>query len=387
MIELRYSMPSYLLINYEYPPLGGGAATACKNLALALKRKGNRVVVLTSAYERLRGESDEDGVVVIRIPALRRSVHRSSLFQMAAYLVSACHHVVGAADCYEVDRVIAFFSIPGGIVARWLQLRRSTPYIISVRGGDVPGTEPKLSGFYRLLTRLRRHILRHAREIIAPSIGLKQLSEAADPVSVRVIPNGVDPTLFAPPADQRHLPLTLLFAGRLHWQKNVSALLSILDVVRLRFGLPAIARIIGDGPERLHLEKLSARMKLENAITFEGWLSRAEIASAYRQAFLLVNLSRYEGMSNVVLEALASGLPIIASNIPGNTELIEDQTTGFLFNLDEDPVKIAKQIVDLFGNPERRIAMGKAARESVVTRYTWDQAAAMYEEAWEKGGR
>src|SRR5215472_16183185 len=191
-------MAAYFLINYEYPPIGGGAATASKNLALALKRRGHRVVVLTSAYERLRGISDEDGVAVVRICALRQSIHRSSLFQMAAYLLSACRHVVQAAQRYEVDRAIAFFSIPGGAVARWLQLRRSTPYLVSVRGGDVPGTEPKLSGFYRLLTGLRRHILRHACEIVAPSVGLKQLSEAADPVSVRVIPNGIDPTFFRP---------------------------------------------------------------------------------------------------------------------------------------------------------------------------------------------
>ena len=73
-------------------------------------------------------------------------------------MLSACEYVVQTAQRYEIDRAIAFFSIPGGVVARWLQLRRSTPYIISVRGGDVPGTEPKLSGFYRLLTGLRRSL-------------------------------------------------------------------------------------------------------------------------------------------------------------------------------------------------------------------------------------
>jgi glycosyltransferase involved in cell wall biosynthesis len=301
--------------------------------------------------------------------------------------LSACRHVVRAAQHYEVDRSIAFFSIPGGVVARWLQLCRSTPYLVSVRGGDVPGTEPKLSGFYRLLTGLRRHILRHACEIVAPSIGLKRLSEAADPVSVRVIPNGVDTTFFAPSTDQKHWPLVLLFVGRLHWQKNVSALLSILEAIRSRFGLPAIARIAGDGPERSNLEKLVKEKGLESAVSFEGWLSRAETAAAYRKAFLLINLSRYEGMPNVVLEALASGLPVVGSNVPGNAELVEDGLTGFLFKLDEDPAKIAAQIVDLFGDPERRIAMGKSARESVVARYTWDRAGTMYEELWEKSDR
>src|SRR4029077_10668456 len=127
----------------------------------------------------------------------------------------------------------------------------------------------------------------------------------------------------------------------------------------------------------------AGEMRLDNAITFEGWLSRAEIASAYRRAFLLVNLSRYEGMSNVVLEALASGLPVIGSNIPGNAELIENQTTGFLFNPDEDPAKIAERIVALFRDPEHRKAMGIAARESSSSRYTWEQVGAMYERSFE----
>ena len=377
-------MAPYLLINYEYPPLGGGAATASKNLALALKRRGNRVVVLTSAYERLRGTLDEEGIIVVRISALRHSVHRSSLLQMAAYLVSACRHVAQVAQHYEVDHVIAFFSIPGGVVARWLQLCRSTPYLVSVRGGDVPGTEPKLLGFYRLLTPLRRHILRHARVIVAPSIGLKRLSEAADLVSVRVIPNGVDGTFFKPLEKRDPGRLVLLFVGRLHWQKNVSALVFILEEIRSRFGLPAVARIVGDGPERSDLEKFVKGKGLENAVSFEGWLSRTETADAYRQAFLLVNLSRYEGMPNVVLEALASGLPVVGSNIPGNAELIEDGSTGFLFNLEEDPTKIAERIVILSRDAGRRKAMGISARESVAAKYTWEQVAAMYEEAWEE---
>jgi glycosyltransferase involved in cell wall biosynthesis len=376
-------MAAYFLINYEYPPLGGGAATASKNLALALKRRGNRVVVLTSAYEQLRGISDEEGIIVVRVSALRRSLHQSSLLQMAVYILSACRHVVQAAQRYEVDRVIAFFSIPGGIVARWLQLCRSTPYLVSVRGGDVPGTEPKLTAFYRLLTGLRRHILRHASQIVAPSIGLKQLSENADPVSVRLIPNGVDLTFFRPSENPDPRQWVLLFVGRLHWQKNVSSLVSVLEEIRTRFGLLAVARIVGDGPERSKLEKLVREKGLQNAVSFAGWLSRAETAAAYRQAFLLVNLSRYEGMPNVVLEALASGLPVVGSKIPGNAELVEDGSTGFLFNLEEDPAKIAERIVILSRDPGRRQAMGIFARQSVAAKYTWEQIAAMYEEGFD----
>jgi glycosyltransferase involved in cell wall biosynthesis len=89
-------------------------------------------------------------------------------------------------------------------------------------------------------------------------------------------------------------------------------------------------------------------------------------------------------MPNVVLEALASGLPVVASSIPGNAELVEDGSTGFLFNLEEeDPAKIAERIVILSVDPERRKAMGISARESVAAKYTWEQVGAMYEESFD----
>lgn len=370
---------TYLLINYEYPPLGAGAATASKNLGDALIRRGNRVVVLTSAYKHLRGVADEERITVIRVPALRTSIHRSGIFQMAAYILSGCWHATGIARAYHIERVLAFFSIPGGVVARWVQYRVSLPYAVSLRGGDVPGTEPGLRLFYGLLKGFRRNILRHARYISAPSHGLKQLSEMADPFAVRVIPNAVDCEYFKPDSHSQRSPLTLLSVGRLHRQKNVLRLLEILHAVRNQSGIPAIARVIGDGPERQHLEKFAHRHGLDGAVSFEGWLPRNEVAAAYRSATVLVQLSIYEGMSNVVLEALASGLPVVASRIPENIELIEPERNGLLFDLSEASPKIAQAIVHLYENPDLWTQMSHRARERVTTEYSWDRVAEMSE--------
>jgi glycosyltransferase involved in cell wall biosynthesis len=370
---------TYLLINYEYPPLGGGAATASKSLGDALVRKGNRVVVLTSAYRRLRGASDEDGVTVIRVPAWRTSIHRSGMIQMAAYIVSACWHASLIARKYQVDRVLAFFSIPGGAVARWLQHRRGIPYVVSLRGGDVPGTETDLHLFYGLLTGFRRNILRHARYISAPSAGLKQLSEKADPFAIRVIPNAVDCQYFRPEPRSEHSALTLLSVGRLHRQKNVSRTLEILLAVRDQAGISATARVIGDGPERQNLEDFVHRQGLDAAVSFEGWLPRIDLAAAYRSATVLVHLSSYEGLSNVVLEALASGLPVVASRIPENMELVESDRNGLLFDLDDPPPKIAQAIVRLYKSPDLWAQMSRQAREGVAARHSWDHVAEMYE--------
>jgi glycosyltransferase involved in cell wall biosynthesis len=370
---------TYLLINYEFPPLGGGAATASKYLGAALSRRGNRVVVLTSAYKGLSRVSEEEGVTVIRLPALRTSIHRSGIMQMTAYILWGSQRAPAVAMQYEVDRCIAFFSIPGGVVARWLQFRRSIPYAVSLRGGDVPGTEPGLQLFYKMLTGLRRNIMRHARSVSAPSIGLKQLSERTDPFTVQVIPNGVDCEYFKPLEDSRPPSLILLSVGRLHRQKNVHRMLEIVRAIRDQSGFTATARVIGDGPERQTLERFARRLNLGDAVSFEGWLSRSDVAAAYRSATVLVQLSSYEGMSNTILEALASGLPVVASRVPGNIELIEPDGDDLLFDPGEDLAKIARTIVHLYQNPDLRKQLGEQARRRVIAKYSWDRVAGMFE--------
>lgn len=370
---------TYLLINYEYPPLGAGAASATRNLGVALSRRGNRVVVLTSAYKEHRGISEEDGITVVRVPAWRNSVHRSGIIQMTAYILSSSLQAARVAKKYNVERVVAFFSIPGGVVARWLQCHRSIPYAVSLRGGDVPGTEPGLRLFYDVLTGLRRNIIRHARYTTAPSVGLKQLSERADPLTVQVIPNGVDCQYFRPGPQSEPSSLTLLSLGRLHRQKNVQRMLEVLLAIRDQSGLPATARVIGDGPERQNLEKFARQHNLASAVSFEGWLPRNDVAAAYRSATVLVQLSSYEGMSNTILEALASGLPVVASRIPENMELIEPDANGLLFSSDEEVSKVAQAILLLYQSPDLLTQMRLQARKRVIEKYTWDRVAEMYE--------
>jgi glycosyltransferase involved in cell wall biosynthesis len=369
---------TYLLINYEFPPLGAGAANASKNLGTALTRRGNRVVVLTSAYKDLCGVSEEDGMTVIRLSAGRMSLHRSGILQMTAYILAASQQTLKVARGYQVERVLAFFSIPGGVVARWLHYRRSVPYTVSLRGGDVPGTEPGLGFFYKILTRLRRNILRHARSISAPSNGLKRLSELADPFPIQVIPNGVDCDYFKP-GQSEHRSLALLSVGRLHQQKNVQRMLEILLAIRNESGIPATARVIGDGPDRRHLEKFASRHDLGGAVSFEGWLPRSAVAAAYRSATVLVQLSSYEGMSNTILEALASGLPVVASRIQENMELVEPDWNGLLFDAHEGAPEIAQAIVHLHQSPDLWAQMSRQARERIKAKYSWNRVAEMYE--------
>ena len=370
-------MASFLFINYEYPPIGGGSATACQQIARTFAKRGHRVVVLTAGIGSLHGIVTEDAVTIVRIRALRKSPHQSGVIEMASYVLLSSWHAVRLARTHQIDSTLAFFSVPGGIVARWVNLWTRVPYAVSLRGGDVPGTEPHLAFFYRVLQPLRRDIFKHAQAVCAPSQGLKALSEKTDPFPVQVVPNGINTDLFRPEPERRAKVPTLLSVGRLHAQKNVGYLLNLVAALKNKTEVRAL--IIGDGPERPGLEATAAALQITDYVQFTGWLAREEVRQAYQSATFLVHASSYEGMSNVILEALASGLPVVASQIPGNTELIQDGANGFLFDPAGDPAQLADRISPLFQDQTNWNRLSTAARATIEKQFSWNHAADLYE--------
>ena len=334
-------------------------------------------MVLTAGIGSLNGTVVEDRVTIVRIRALRKSPHQSGIIEMASYILLASWHAVKLARSHRIDSALAFFSVPGGIVARWLNFRTGIPYVVSLRGGDVPGTESRLATFYRVLQPLRHDIFKHARAVCAPSQGLKALSEKADPFPVEVVPNGINTDLFRPEPERRAKVPTLLSVGRLHTQKNVGYLLNLVAALKKKTEIRA--QIIGDGPERPGLERTAAGLGITDCIQFSGWLPREEVREAYQSATFLVHASSYEGMSNVILEALASGLPVAASQIPENCELIQDATNGFLFDPAGDPAQLADRISPIFQDLTTWDRLSIAARATIEKRVSWRHAAGLYE--------
>jgi glycosyltransferase involved in cell wall biosynthesis len=314
-MEVRGPRPlRILLVNYEYPPMGGGAANATMFIGRAMRRLGHEVTVLTGRGAGLEAEAQDEGVRIVRIRVLRRSHDRSNALEMASFLVSACLSIRRQAAAACPDGVIAFFTVPSGPAAWLLNAMRGVPYVVSLRGGDVPGLVSRIGWIHRLIAPVRRAVLRGACAVVANSKALRELSEAGDPIPVQVIPNGVDADEFHPsPEAAREGPLRLLFVGRLDDDhKNLSLLL------REMAGTGAKLDIVGDGPDQQALHALSVSLGLAQRVTWHGWREKAYVARLYRESSCLVNPSRYEGMPNVVLEAMASGLPVIASDVGGN---------------------------------------------------------------------
>ena len=205
-----------LLINYEYPPVGAGAATATAEIARSAARKGHEVTVLTSAYGGNAGWSRDGEVTLRRVSSRRERADRSSIPEMASFVLRAALALPGVVRRSRADACIVFFSLPCGPLGMLFRLLTRQPYVVSLRGGDVPGTEPQLARMHRRLRFVRRFVLSRAAAVVANSPGLAALSESADPIPVKFIPNGVDLERFRPALRPAADPFHFLFVGRLN---------------------------------------------------------------------------------------------------------------------------------------------------------------------------
>jgi len=373
-----------LFLNYEYPPIGGGAATASRHLIREWTSMGCEVRVLTSHFSGLPRREEADGAVIHRLPAFRQRLHRARVAEMAAYMAGASLVSPLLAARWRPDVALAFNGIPCGPVTWLLRHLTGVPYVVCLRGGDVPGFRCEgIDRFHRLLAPLTRSVWRQGAAVTANSAGLSELARAFMPeLDVPVIPNGVDTRLFHPaeagPAGDR--PVRLLAVGRLVAQKGIDVLLDALA----RPGLETVELdVVGDGGWRGALEGQAAALGMAGRVRLHGWLDRSVLAEIYRAADVFVLPSRDEGMPNVVLEAMASGLPVVASAVAGARELVVEGSTGFLVP-PEEPGALADALLRLTGDPALRAALGGRGRRRVEEHFSWRAAAVSFLDLVEK---
>jgi len=233
----------------------------------------------------------------------------------------------------------------------------------------VTSTRASLSYLPRLAWWLDRATARWCQRIIAVSRGTAEFVVEREGIprdKVVVIPNGVDLERFRPGDRVRartHLGVSvdafvLACVGRLHPQKGHRYLFEAIAAVHGRTR-EFICLIAGDGPLRRALEAEARRLGLGMVCRFLG--VQDPIQPLYNAADVTVLASLYEGMPNVVLEAMAMGCPVIATAVEGSVELVQTGVTGLLVP-PADAHALGLALLELAGDPQRRSAMGRAAR-------------------------
>ena len=370
-----------LIINSEYPPVGGGAGNASANIARCLAAFGYEVSVLTVRFGADPGLEVCDGVTIHRIPALRRRQDRSGAVEQFTFIVSACLWVLTRLRRNRPGLTLAFFGMPSGAVAWLIRKLHGIPYIISLRGGDVPGFRPyDFKWVHNSIAPFLRVIWGSASAVVANSRGLRDLALAFDPArEIPIIPNGVDGGMYRDDG-RAWSPPRILSAGRVVYQKGFD--LGLRALAQLT-GLEWEWRIAGDGSQLEALRALANELGISQRVIFLGWLERGELSRCYHQANIFLFPSRHEGMPNAVLEAMASGLPVVATRIAGSEELVLDGETGALVKA-EDVDALRESLRSLLTAEKMRVQMGHAARLRVEKEYSWEKAARQYSEIMEK---
>ena len=352
-----------LILNYEYPPLGGGAGTACKYLVQQLAaRDGFHVDLITSSTgaDRVERLSARAAVHFLDI-GKSGSIHYQSQADLLVYAFRSFAYARRLLRRRRYDVVHAFFGIPCGMTAMQLGL----PYIVSLRGSDVPFYNRRFEKLDKLVfQRVSRTVWKRASYVVANSAGLRDLALASAPKQpIEVIPNGVDTDFFSPPPKKRrNTALTLVSTGRLIERKGYGYLIEALRGMK-RVHL----QLVGDG--NLNESLIAAAADAGVSVDFMGAKSRAEVVSILQDADLFVLPSLNEGMSNSLLEAMACGLPAVVTDVGGSAELVADAVNGAVVPK-ADAAALRRAIDVYLANPKLAVLHGNASRRTALTMST-----------------
>jgi glycosyltransferase involved in cell wall biosynthesis len=204
---------------------------------------------------------------------------------------------------------------------------------------------------------------------------------------VVVIHNGVEIPSLSPDAKEQArqllgFPQEMLVCGavsRLEPVKGISDLISAFTQIREKQN--AYLAIIGDGSLREHLESLAQDTGISNRIIWTGY--RPDVLQLLPAFDLFIQPSHHEGLPNTVLEAMAAGLPVVATNVGGTPELVVDDKTGLLVH-PGDPAGLAKAVSTLLENPERRGIMGRAGQRRVEQHFSVGEMVQKTEQLYEE---
>lgn len=367
-----------LMLNYEFPPLGGGAGNATYYMLKEFSKYPNiEIDLVTSSVDKSKIEKFSKNITIHFLDIRKKgNLHYQSNKDLLIYSWKAYKYSKELIKTKEFNLCHAFFGIPCGYIAMKLKNKYNLPYIVSLRGSDVPFYNKR---FYLLdlliFKRLSKKIWKNAKFVTTNSEGLKELALDSSPdQKISIIYNGVDIDEFIPLKNkQMKNKIILVSTGRLIKRKGYEYLIksiSKLDNIELQ--------LIGDGNLKQELTELS---KIgDSNVKFLGKINHKELPKYLQKADIFILPSLNEGMSNSVLEAMACGLPIITTDTGGSKELIKDN--GFIVNK-ADINSLKDAIEEYLKNPELIKLHGIKSRQ-LAEKMNWGNVAKEYEGTYKK---
>ena len=348
-----------------------GTEIATYNIAKHLARRGYEVHVITSLDKGLPKESMEERLYVHRIFWRKIRFIGIMSFWMKIFW---CLKTIKP-DIVHVQSI--GMGIPGFLAKTFLK----KPFVVYGRGSEVylPLT------FKNTILKL---VLKNADDVIALTEDMKNGMQKFCDKDILVIPNGIDLETFKGLSREtartrleiRDNANVILFVGRLHHVKGVKYLIKAMELI-VRKNKNAKLMLVGDGEEREELESLVEKFGLKERVKFVGRVQNEEIPQYMVASDVLVLPSLSEGFPVTILEAMASGLSIVATTVGGLPEIVKDGENGFLVE-PNNYGQIAEKVILLLEDEELRYKISKNNKER-TKRYSWGHAVNKLEEIYQ----
>ena len=342
-----------ILVNLFPPKWLAGTEIATYYIAEHLAQHGHEVHVITSLDEGLPEKSCEKGFHIHRLPRVR-----IRFVGVLAFWVD----IVRTLQKIKPDIVHAQ-SFGSGMPALLSNRLLKIPYVIYGRGSDV-----YLPDWFTKLT--AKGILKNASTVIALTEHMKDAMQAIYSRDVIIVPNGINLNEVAEREAEGGNPgKKILFVGRLHPVKGTQYLLGAMSIVHRE--LPEAKLIlVGDGEEREHLETLTDNLGIRECVEFAGRVPHERVQDYMSQAKVFVLPSLSEGFPVTILEAMACGLPVVATRVGGVPDIIEDGANGYLIDA-MNQEQIAEALLKLLRDEELRKGISEKNRVT-AEKYRWD---------------
>lgn len=367
-----------LFLNYEYPPLGGGAGNATYYLLKEFSQISDlQVDLVTSSIDKSHIEKISDNITIHYLDIHKNGdMHFQSIKDLLLYSWKAFWYAKKLSKQKDFHLCHAFFGIPCGYLAMKLDL----PYIVSLRGSDVPYYNNRFRLLDKFVFRfISKKVWKKSQAVIALSHDLIKLSKKTSAKQeISVVYNGINIHEFYPDSNilEKENSFNILFIGRLIERKGFIYLLQAFqEIAKINKNVRLI--VAGDGPLKTFFEDQAKQLSLRDKIDFLGVVKHEQINKIYQKSHVFVLPSLNEALGNVTQEALASGLPIITTRT-GAAELMDEN--GFIIKK-ESSEDIQNSIQKLIDNPDLRKKMSIKSRE-LAEKMSWKNVAQKYFEIY-----
>lgn len=356
------------MITSEFPPKIGGVSSYVANLSNNLQSRGHEIHVFTRGSLTVSEKIEKDKFEIHRtrflpIPPIHVFLHglslHSSLFKFHDFDLFHLHSPLVPCIKMNAPKILTVHSCWKKQSRIFSQTR--DPYSLYIRL------------FSRFFINIEEKSIENANVITSVSKTIANNLKGYGISDVKILGSGVNVDFFKPSDNHPENKKYILYTGRLEYSKGLIDLIIAMQHVCSIFPDVKLT-IIGNGSLKLRLMKLSRNLDLSQNVSFIGNVPHKKINKYYNSSLIYVLPSYYEGLPIGLLEAMSCGLPVVATNIPGNLECIVNGKTGLIVP-SHDPQKLANAIICLLKNPKQRKNMGYNGRKRVEKYFTWDAVA------------